>query len=43
VPVNGTVFVGIPGERNSARAVTVTGASGRAQAYRWTGIEWEAR
>ncbi len=43
VPVNGTVFVGIPGERNSARAVTVTGASARAQAYRWTGNEWEAR
>ena len=43
VPVNGTVFVGIPGERNSARAITVTGASARAQAYRWTGKEWEAR
>ncbi len=43
VPVNGTVFVGIPGERNSARAISITGASARAQGYRWTGREWEAR
>lgn len=43
VPVNGTVFVGIPGQTNSARAVTVTGASARAQAYRWNGKDWEAR
>lgn len=41
VPLNGTVFVGIPGDRNSARAVTVTGASARAQGWRWTGTRWE--
>jgi Tfp pilus assembly protein FimT len=43
LPVNGTVFVGIAGDKNSARAVTVTGASARAQAYRWTGSAWEAQ
>jgi prepilin-type N-terminal cleavage/methylation domain-containing protein len=43
VPINGTVFVGIPSDRNSARAVTVTGASARSQSYRWNGSEWEAR
>jgi hypothetical protein len=43
VPVNGTVFVGVPGDKNSARAVTVTGGSARAQAYRWTGRDWETR
>lgn len=43
VPVNGTVFVGIPGDRNAARAVTITGASARAQAWRWNGAVWEAQ
>jgi prepilin-type N-terminal cleavage/methylation domain-containing protein len=43
VPINGTVFVGVPHDRNSARAVTVTGASARSQSYRWNGKEWEAR
>jgi prepilin-type N-terminal cleavage/methylation domain-containing protein len=43
VPINGTVFVGIPSDRNSARAVTVTGASARSQGYRWNGDAWEAR
>lgn len=41
VPVNGTLFVGIPGDRNSMRAVTITGASARAQGWRWTGARWE--
>jgi Tfp pilus assembly protein FimT len=43
VPINGTVFVGIPSDRNSARAVTITGASARSQSYRWNGDAWEAR
>lgn len=41
VPVNGTLFVGVPGDRNSMRAVTITGASARAQGWRWTGSRWE--
>jgi Tfp pilus assembly protein FimT len=43
VPINGTVFIGIPHDRNSARAVTITGASARSQSYRWTGKAWEAK
>jgi prepilin-type N-terminal cleavage/methylation domain-containing protein len=41
LPLNGTVFVMRPGELTSARAVTVTGGSGRSQGYRWTGSQWE--
>lgn len=43
VPINGTVFFGRAGEPTAYRAVTVTGSSGRAQPYRWTGSRWEAR
>lgn len=43
IPVNGTVFLARANEPLSARAVTVSGGSGRAQAYRWTGARWEAR
>lgn len=43
VPLNGTVFVAIPRDRASARAVTITGASARAQAWRWNGAVWEAQ
>lgn len=41
VPLNGTVFLGIPNEPRSARAVTVLGATGRVRGYRWTGTQWE--
>lgn len=40
-PVSGTVFLGVPNQIASARAVTVLGATGRVQAYRWTGVGWE--
>jgi Tfp pilus assembly protein FimT len=43
IPLNGTVFTGLAGQAISSRAVTVTGSSGRAQGYRWTGSRWEAR
>jgi prepilin-type N-terminal cleavage/methylation domain-containing protein len=39
-PVNGTVFLGIPGQSLSARAVTVLGATGRVRAYKWNGARW---
>ena len=39
-PVNGTIFVGLPNEPLSARAITVLGATGRVRAYRWTGLKW---
>jgi hypothetical protein len=34
-PRNGTVFFGIPNERQSFRAVTVTGDTGRIRGYWW--------
>jgi type II secretory pathway pseudopilin PulG len=39
-PLNGTVFVGIPGRSDTARAVTVLGATGRVRQYHWTGSQW---
>jgi prepilin-type N-terminal cleavage/methylation domain-containing protein len=43
LPLNGTVFLMRPGELASARAITVTGGSGRTQGYRWMGRHWEAQ
>lgn len=42
VPINGTVLIGIPNQVMAARAVTVTGGTGRPQGYRWAATEWEA-
>ena len=39
--VNGTVFLGIAGDTNSARAVTVLGATGRVREYHWDGSQWQ--
>jgi prepilin-type N-terminal cleavage/methylation domain-containing protein len=36
-PVNATIFVAIPGQVNTARAVTVLGSTGRVRSYSWTG------
>jgi prepilin-type N-terminal cleavage/methylation domain-containing protein len=36
-PVNASIFIGIAGKPNTARAITVFGATGRVRAYRWTG------
>lgn len=36
-PVNATIFIGIPNKPNTARAITVFGATGRVRAYYWTG------
>lgn len=40
-PLNGTVFLGIPGRPETARAVTIAGATGHINAYYWTGSGWE--
>jgi prepilin-type N-terminal cleavage/methylation domain-containing protein len=40
VPVSGTVFLGIPDQSLTARAVTVLGPTGRIQGYRWDGSAW---
>jgi hypothetical protein len=42
-PVNGTIFVGLPGQPLSSRAITILGATGRVRAYRWNGIKWVSR
>jgi Tfp pilus assembly protein FimT len=39
-PLNGTVFLGIPNDQATARAVTILGATGRVHAYRWNGSAW---
>jgi Tfp pilus assembly protein FimT len=39
-PINGTVFVGIPGIATTARAVTVLGASGRIRQYKGNPGGW---
>jgi prepilin-type N-terminal cleavage/methylation domain-containing protein len=36
-PLNGTVFMGIVGRPNTARSVTVLGATGRVRSYHWLG------
>jgi prepilin-type N-terminal cleavage/methylation domain-containing protein len=40
VPLSGTVFLGMPNQPLSARAVTVLGPTGRIQPYRWDGRSW---
>jgi prepilin-type N-terminal cleavage/methylation domain-containing protein len=35
LPANGTVFVGMPNVLQSARAITLTGTTGRPRLYRW--------
>lgn len=40
-PVNGTVFLAIPGAKLSYRAVTILGATGRVRGYRWDGHAWK--
>ncbi len=39
-PLNGSIFLGIPNHPETARAVTILGATGRVRAYRWTGSQW---
>lgn len=41
VPVNGTIFTCIPGNRVAARAVTILGATGRVRPYHWDGTAWQ--
>lgn len=41
VPVNGTVFIGVPGKPYTARAVTILGSTGRIRAYHWDGTQWQ--
>lgn len=38
--INGTVFIGRAGQRLTARAVTILGATGRIRGYRYNGSAW---
>ncbi len=39
-PLSGTVFLGLEEHPETARAVTILGATGRVRGYRWTGSSW---
>lgn len=39
--LNGTVFLGIPGNATTARAISVLGATGRVRPYHWDGTGWQ--
>jgi prepilin-type N-terminal cleavage/methylation domain-containing protein len=43
IPLNGSIFIGTAGNPLASRAITVTGVTGRATPYRWTGNQWEER
>ena len=37
IPINGTVFLGVPGQATTARAITILGATGRVRSYHISG------
>ncbi len=39
--INGSVFLAMPPEERSARAITVLGSTGRIRGYRWNGHAWK--
>jgi prepilin-type N-terminal cleavage/methylation domain-containing protein len=39
-PVNGTVFLAVPNEPESVRAVTIFGMSGLVRSWKWAGERW---
>jgi Tfp pilus assembly protein FimT len=39
-PLNGSIFLGQTGHSDTARVVTILGATGRVRGYRWTGTSW---
>jgi hypothetical protein len=41
LPVNGTLFMLIPNQPTSFRAVTVLGSTGRVRGFRWSGFRWD--
>ncbi|MGA8142720.1 MAG: prepilin-type N-terminal cleavage/methylation domain-containing protein [Candidatus Acidiferrales bacterium] len=40
VPINGTVFLGMLNQPNTARAITVLGSTGRVRSYHSAGVSW---
>jgi prepilin-type N-terminal cleavage/methylation domain-containing protein len=39
-PINGTVFLAIPNQQNSARAVTIVGTTALIRPWHWNGRNW---
>ena len=39
-PVNGTVFLGVPNQPSTARAVTIFGVTGLTRSWKWRGSQW---
>jgi Tfp pilus assembly protein FimT len=39
-PVNGTIFFSVPGQVESARALTILGLTGLTRTWKWTGGGW---
>ena len=39
-PTNGSVFLALPNQPQSFRAVTILGGTGRIRGYRWNGAQW---
>jgi len=37
---NGTIYLSLPNEPRSQRAVTILGATGRVRGYKWNGVSW---
>jgi len=38
--LNGTIFLGVPGQASTARAVSIMGGVANVQRYTWSGAEW---
>jgi len=41
LPINGTVFIGVPGDTSTARAVTIMGTTGRVRGWNGAGTVWK--
>jgi prepilin-type N-terminal cleavage/methylation domain-containing protein len=40
-PINASIFIGVQGDASTARAITVTGATGRVRSFAWNGTTWK--
>jgi prepilin-type N-terminal cleavage/methylation domain-containing protein len=40
-PINATIFIGVQGDTTTARAITVTGSTGRVRSFSWNGTVWK--
>ena len=39
-PLNGTLFIGVPGDTLAARAITIFGLTGAMRQWKWNGRAW---